>query len=211
MTEESKEMDINKKLLSEFEAKREKYLLDIIKYKAIYDEDHNNDYPFFLYLASIMNFVESHNDGCLTTLGMKSLELDISYIIKQLNDGYEINQKDLVRFSLNILDSYATCILVVGLFEFSKEMSSDFFNLNPFPTAVRDDFDQLQKKCLELIPQLKNVLDVYTLKLNNEMRKLFNQEKTKAFVKKIFDETAIKIGSVSSGIPSSVKNAKCMN
>lgn len=212
MAEESKdsfEGDINKQIKEKFETKRETYKLDMIKYKALYDENHSNDYYLFLYLGSIMNYIEYHNDGCLTNLGMKSLELDISYIIKDLNtEGKELDQKDLVRLSLNVLASYAICVLVCGMISFSKDVPT-FFELNLFPSGISDDFDTLKEKALVMIPLLKNILDVYTPKLDAKHRKYFNEEKSKGFVKRIFDDTAIKIGSVS--MPSSVANAKAMN
>ena len=213
MTEESKkpaEADIDKTLNEHFESKRNVYKLDMIKYKALYDENHSNDYYLFLYLGSIMNFIESHNDGCLSSFGMKSLELDISYIIKDLNtEGKELDQKDLVRLSLNVLASYAICVLVSGMISFSKEEPKAFFQLNPFPTGIQDDFEMLQEKALSMIPTLKHILDVYTLKLDSKHRKVFNEEKVKGFVKQIYDESAIRIGSA--GLPSSVAKAKCMN
>ena len=213
MTEESNqpaEADINKIIKEKFETKREEYKLDMIKYKALYDENYNNDYYLFLYLASILNFIESHHEGTLTILGMKSLSLDISYIIKDLNtEGKELDQKDLVRFSLNVLASYATCVLVVGMFSISKENPTAFFELNPFPTGIQDDFEMLQEKALQLIPTLKQILDVYTPKLDAKHRKYFNEEKTKGFVKCIYEETAIKLGSV--GMPSNIAQAKCMS
>jgi hypothetical protein len=67
----------------------------------------------------------------------------------------------------------------------------------------------LKEKALVMIPLLKNILDVYTPKLDAKHRKYFNEEKSKGFVKRIFDDAAIKIGSVS--MPSSVANAKAMN
>jgi hypothetical protein len=213
MAEESKdsaEGDIDKTLLEHFETKRNSYKLDMIKYKALFDGDHNNDYYLFLYLGSIMNFIESHNEGCLSPLGMKSLELDISYIIKNLNtEGKELDQKDLVRLSLNVLASYAVCVLVTGMISFSREEPKAFFQLNPFPTGIQDDFEMLQEKALKMVSLLKNILDVYTVKLDSKHRKVFNEEKVKGFVKQIYDESAIRIGSA--GLPSSISQAKAMN
>lgn len=212
MAEESKdsaEGDINKQIKEQFETRRDTYKIEMIKYKALYDENHTNDYYLFLYLGSIMNYIECHNDGCLTTLGMKSLELDISYIIKDLNtEGKKLDQKDLVRLSLNVLASYAICVLICGMISFSKEVPA-FFEVNLFPSGISDDFDMLQEKASKMIPLLKNILDVYTPKLDNKHRKYFNEEKGKGFVKRIFDESAIRLGSI--GMPSSVANAKPMN
>ena len=207
MTEMTKMTESEQKL-SELEQKHQQYVSDMICYKHLYDDNRTNDYYLFLYLASIMNFIEGHNDGCLTILGMKSLTLDISYIIEELNLGKTLDQRDLVRLSLNVLASYATCVLVTGMFEFSKT-SPSFFDVNPFPLNVRDDFEFLQNKALEMMPQLKQILDLYTPKLDAKHRKIFNEEKIKGFVKHIFNDTAIRIGSA--GIPDSIRYAKQMN
>jgi len=193
------ESEINKKLADEFNSKREKFTRDMIMYRAIYEENTTNDHPFFLYLGSIMNYIESHNGGCLTELGMKSLQVDISDFILHLQEGgfKSLHQKDLVRFLLNILNSYAVCVLASGLFEFSKTNSDAFFELNPFPSAIKDDFPTLQEKALDLIPKLKQVLDTYTTYLEPKYRVIFNQEKTKGFVKQIFNDSVVKLGSKS--------------
>ena len=196
-------------MTEQFEKTRQQFETEMVKYKYLYDENRTNDYYLFLYLASVMNFIENHNEGCLTTLGMKALSLDISYIIKDLNEKKEVDQKDLVRLCLNVLASYATCVLSTGLLEFSKENSEMFFELNPFPLSIREDFEFLQDKALVMIPTLKQILDVYTQKLDNKYKKVFNEEKIKLFVKHIFNDTAIRIGSA--GIPDSLRYAKQMN
>jgi hypothetical protein len=208
MAEETKEALSAEETKQSVEEKFQQYVSDMISYKHLYDENRSNDYYLFLYLASIMNFIERYNEGCLTVLGMKSLTLDISYIINDLNEKKDVDQRDLVRLCLNVLASYATCVLVTGMFEFSKETSA-FFELNPFPLFIRNDFYFLQNKALEMIPKLKQILDVYTVKLDSKHRKVFNEEKIKGFVKHIFNDVAIRIGSA--GIPDSVRYAKQMN
>lgn len=199
------ELDVE--LLEKSKAKREQYLTDMIKFKALNDLDEKNDYPFFLYIASIMNFVEYHNGGCLTELGMKSLELDISPYIRQLQTGEpKLSQKDLVRFLLNILNSYATTFLVKGLFEFSKEEPDNFFAVNEFPSSIREDFEKLKLKADILIEHLKNVLDAYCPHLEGKYKRIFLEEKTKGFLKPIFDPNAIKIKT--NQFPSELANAK---
>lgn len=186
--------DLDKELIERANSKKEQYLTDMVKYRAIYLEDETNDYPFFLYVASIMNFVEYHNGGCLTEWGMKSLELDISPYIKQIQTGEpKLSQKDLVRFLLNLLNSYASSYLAKGLFEFSKEEPEAFFKLNDFPSAIREDFEKLNSKAEIVIPNLKQVLDVYSPMLDGKYKRFFLEEKTKGFVKSIFDANAIKI------------------
>jgi hypothetical protein len=192
------ETEINQKLADEFNSKREKFTLDMIMYRGIYEQNTTNDHPFFLYLGSILNYIESHNGGSLTELGMKSLQLDISDFILHLQEGgfNKLHQKELVRFLLNILNSYAVCVLATGLLEFAKT-NDTFFELNPFPSAIRDDFPALQEKALDLIPKLKQVLDAYTTYLEPKYRTIFNQEKTKGFVKQIFNDSVVKLGSKS--------------
>jgi hypothetical protein len=153
-----------------------------------------------------MNFVEYHNGGCLTEWGMKSLELDISPYIKQLQTGDpKMTQKDLVRFLLNLLNSYASSFLAKGLFEFCKEDPDKFFELNEFPTLIREDFEKLNAKAEVVIPKLKQVLDTYTPSLEGKYKRFFLEEKTKGFVKPIFDPNALKINT--KGFPTDLEKA----
>lgn len=199
------ELDVE--LLEKSKAKREQYLTDMIKFKALTDLDEKNDYPFFLYLASIMNFIEYHNGGCLTELGMKSLELDISPFIRQLQtEEQKLSQKDLVRLLLNLLNSYATSFLAKGLFEFSKEESDKFFAVNEFPSTIRDDFEKLESRVSIIIPKLKEILDFYCPNLEGKYKTIFLEEKTKGFIKPIFEASAIKIKT--NQFPSDLANAK---
>lgn len=193
-------------LLAQAEVKRLDFLTEMIKYKHIWSSDETNDYPFFLYLAAIMNFVEYHNGGCLTELGMKSLKLDVSVYIARLHLGEKLNQKDLVRFLLNLLNSYAVSFLCKGLFEFAKETPTTFFEVNKFPDCVKDDFDKLETKLVDIIPKLKQILDTYSKYLDKKHTLIFVQEKTKGFIKSIFDANAIKIQT--NAMPSGLENAR---
>lgn len=186
--------EFDKELLAKANVKKEKFITDMVKYRTIWLQNETNDYPFFLYLASIMNFIEYHNGGCLTEWGMKSLELDISPYIKQLQTGEpKIKQRDLVRFMLNLLNSYAAAVLAKGLFEFCSEDPVKFFELNDFPTAIRDDFEKLDRKAVAVIPKLKQVLDSYTPMIEGKYKRFFLEEKTKGYYKPIFDPNAVKI------------------
>lgn len=206
MTELVKPTELDNELLQKGNAKKEMFRTDMVKYRLIHLEDETNDYPFFLYLASIMNFVEHHNGGCLTEWGMKSLELDISPYINQLQTGEpKLSQKDLLRFLLNLLNSYATSFLCIGLFEFAKEEPDKFFELNEFPTLIREDFEKLNKRATELIQNLKKVLDTYTPSLEGKYKRFFLEEKTKGFVKPIFDPNALKINT--KGFPTDLEKA----
>jgi hypothetical protein len=207
MTELVKPTELDNELLEKANVKKEQFKTDMVKYRTIFLQDESNDYPYFLYLASIMNFVEYHNGGCLTEWGMKSLELDISPYIKQLQTGEpKLSQKDLVRFLLNLINSYATSFLAKGLFEFCKEDPESFFKLNDFPTAIRDDFEKLSAKAEIVVPNLKKVLDAYSPTLEGKYKRVFLEEKTKGFFKPIFDPNALKIKS--NRFPTDLENAK---
>lgn len=207
MTEKVEPTELDREITEKANAKKEQFINDMIKYKNIWLLDEINDYPFFLYLASIMNFVEYHNGGCLTEWGMKSLELDVSPYIRQIQTGEpKLSQKDLVRFLLNLLNSYATTFLAKGLFEFAKEDPDKFFELNNFPLAVIDDFGKLELKATELIESLKKVLDAYTPLLEGKYKRVFLEEKTKGFYKPIFDPNAVKISK--NRFPTDLSNAK---
>jgi hypothetical protein len=192
-------------LLEKAELKKTHFLNEMITYKHIWSSDETNDYILFLFIASIMNFVEYHNGGCLTDVGMKSLKLDVSPYIARLHLGEKLNQKDLVRFLLNLLNSYAVSFLCKGLFEFAKE-SSTFFEINKFPDSIKEDFEKLELKLVEIIPKLKQILDTYTTQLDSKYKLIFVQEKTKGFVKTIFDANAIKLQT--NTMPSGLENAR---
>lgn len=198
--------ELDKELIDKANECKEYFRDEMVKYRMIFLDDVSNDYPYFLYLASIMNFVEYHNKGCLTEFGMKSLELDISSYIRKLNSGEVLGQKDLVRFLLNLLNSYATTFLSKGLFEVCKEDSEKFFEVNDFPTLVRDDFDLLNIKAEELLPKLKNVLDNTTPLLEGKYKRIFLEEKSKGFYKPIFDPNALKIQT--NRFPTELANAR---
>ena len=188
--------ELDTEILEKANLVKEKFITDMVKYKTIWNENETNDYPFFLYIASIMNFIEYHNGGCLTENGFKSLEIDISPYIHQLQTGEpKLSQKDLVRLLLNLMNSYASTYLVVGLFEFCKEDPDKFFELNSFPTSIKDDFDKLSEKAKIIMPKLKSVLDLYSTSLEGKYKTIFLQEKTKGFIKPIFDPNALKISS----------------
>ena len=208
MTElvKSEPTEVDKELIEKANAKREQFKTDMLIYRELWIMNETNDYPFFLYLASIMNFVEYHNGGCLTEWGMKSLQLDISTYIRQLQTGEpKLSQKDLIRLLLNLLNSYATSVLSIGLFEFSNEDPEKFFEVNEFPEVVKNDFEKLKKRANEIVATLKKILDTYTPSLEGKYKRIFLEEKTKGFIKPIFDPNAIKI---SKRFPTGLENAK---
>lgn len=207
MTEKVEPTEIDKQLLESANSYKQTFTSDMITYKNLYAEDETNDYYYFLYLASIMNFVEFHNRGCLTEWGMKSISLNISPYIQQLQTGEtKLTQKDLVRFLLNLLNSYAVTYLCKGLFEFCKEDEAKFFELNDFPLSVREDFEKLNAKADILLPKLKQVLDGYTPTLEGKYKRTFLEEKTKGFIKPIFDPNALKISK--NKFPTDLANAR---
>ena len=63
------------------------------------------------------------------------------------------------------------------------------------PTSIKDDFDKLSEKAKIIMPKLKSVLDLYSTSLEGKYKTIFLQEKTKGFVKPIFDPNALKISS----------------
>jgi len=192
--DENPSTDLDKSLLEKANENKEQFMTDMVKYSCIYATDESNDYSLFLYLASIINYCEYHNGGCLTELGMKSLSLDISPFIKQIQDGNKLEQKDLVRFLLNLINSYAVSVLSRGLFECCKELTPEhFFRVNEFPQNIRDDFENLERKCDDIIPKLKQILDVFSNNLEGKYKRIFLEEKTKGFKKPIFKAEAVKI------------------
>lgn len=199
--------ELDKELLEKANDKKQYFLTEMVKYKALTDLDSKNDYPFFLYLASIMNYVESHNGGCLSECGMKSLELDISpYISKLQGDETGLGQKDLVRFLLNLLNCFATSFLAKGLFELAKEDPNAFFTTNEFPSAIKDDFETLEVRASTVINSLKLILDSYCPLLEGKYKTIFTEEKTKGFIKPIFEASAVKIKT--NQFPSDLANAR---
>ena len=199
--------ELDEYMLEKANVKKEQFITDMVKYREIFLENETNDYPYFLYIASIMNFIEYHNGGCLTEWGMKSLELNIAPYIKQLQTGEpKLSQKDLIRFLLNLLNSYASLVLAKGMFEFCKEDPVKFFELNNFPTSIRDDFEKLNDKAEVIIPKLKQVLDLYTTFLEGKYKRIFLEEKTKGFIKPIFDSSAVKV--TTNKFPTDLANAR---
>jgi hypothetical protein len=83
-------------------------LSDMLMFKIICDGNRDNDYTFFLYLASIMNFAENNNGGCLTEEGIKSLRVNVLPYTKKLMSESKLTQKELLSFLLNTLNSVNT-------------------------------------------------------------------------------------------------------
>jgi hypothetical protein len=198
--------DLDREKLEKAKTDRANFLTKIVEYRSIYNEDKTNDYPFFIYIASIMNYIESHNGGCLTELGLQSLLLDISPFIAKIQTGEpKLPQKDLVRFCLNQVNSFAVTVLIKGMIEYSKE-DLKFFETNDLPEFIKTDFAEIEEKVNKLMPILKQVLDIYTKYLDGKYIKIFNEEKNKGFIKPIFDD-AIK---VKTDLPTGLKEAKEM-
>lgn len=198
--------DLDREKLEKAETDRANILSRVIEYRNIYNEDKTNDYPFFLYIGSIMDLLESHNGGCLTEWGLKSLQLDISPFIARIQTGEpKLSQKDLIKFCLNQINSYAVSVLIKGMIDYSKE-EPKFFEVNKLPEFIVNDFTEIADKLEKLIPVLKQVLDIYTKYIEGKYIKIFTEEKNNGFKKPIFDD-AIKI---KSSLPNSIKNAKEM-
>lgn len=200
--------EIDKSILETANADKEDYKNKMIACRALWLENETNDYPFFLYIASIMDFIEYHNKGCLTELGTASLKVDISGFINSIMTEQKLTQKELVRFLLNILNSYAVSVLCKGMIEFAKS-EPKFFEVNEFPNYMieNNDFEKISLKLESIIPALKKALDLYTPSVQGKYIKIFNEEKVKGFVKPIFEFDGVKIRS---GLPNNLANAKEM-
>lgn len=198
--------EADKKLTEEALANKEVFRSKMFEYGALWKLDETNDYPFFLYLGSIMDFIEYHNKGCLTELGTASLKVDISSFINSLTNQQKVTQKELVRFLLNIINSYAVSVLCKGMIEYSKE-EPKFFETNDFPAFMVDDFEKINLKLETIIPTLKKALDNYTKSIDGKYIKIFNEEKVKGFVKPLFEFDGVK---VKSRMPANLVNAKEM-
>jgi hypothetical protein len=196
------------KLLEQLQEKKEKFLIELVESRIMYLEDTENDYFLFIYLATILNFVEAHNGGCLSEVGMMSLKVNISSVLDKFvsaDTNNKVTQEELVRTSLNLLNSYAVCVLTKGMFEIAKENEEGFFKLNEFPIPVREDFDMLNNKVTDLMPKLKLFLDVYTPHLDKEHKKIFTQEKNNGFFKQIFNAEAVKTNGGLKGVENAIE------
>jgi hypothetical protein len=198
--------ETDKGLTARAEEEKKTFKDKVIEQRAIWIEDTTNDYALFLYMASILNYIEWHNKGCLTELGIASLKIDISSYIHSIKTGEpKLTQKNLVRLLLNIMNSYAVSYLFQGMIEFSRE-NKIFFEMNEFPTAVIEDkdFDVISSKLDEIIPKLKEFVEGWSKALEGKYIKIFNEERRKGFIKPLFQEEHIKIGK----LPSSLAEAK---
>jgi hypothetical protein len=162
---------------------------DMLMFKIICDGNKDNDYTFFLYLASIMNFAENNNGGCITEEGIKSLRINVMPYVNKLTTGKPklLTQKELVSLLLNTLNSYYISLLAIKLFSFYNNKRTEFLQLYNFPSDVVKDFEYLEEKIETQTPILKRFLDAWTEFLDSKYIKIFNEEKTKGFYKHIFD------------------------
>jgi uncharacterized protein Usg len=167
-------------------------LSDMLMFKIICDGNKENGYTFFLYLASIMNFAENNNGGCLSEEGVKSLRLNVLPYVDKLKTGKPklLTQKELVSFLLNVLNSYYVSLLAIKLFKFYNENETQFLQLYNFPSDVVKDFKYLEENIEKQIPTLKRFLDAWSEFLDGKYIKIFNEEKTKGFHKHIFDSNS---------------------
>jgi len=198
--------ETDKGITARAEEERKSYRDKVVEQRLLWIADTTNDYTLFLYMASILDYIEWHNKGCLTELGIASLKIDISSYIHSIKTGEpKLTQKNLVRLLLNIINSYAVSYLFQGMVEFSRE-SKIFFEMNDFPTAIIDDkdFDVISAKLDEIIPKLKEFVEGWSKALEGKYIKIFNEERKKGFVKPLFQEERIRIGK----IPSSLLEAK---
>jgi hypothetical protein len=202
--------DHDKKLMDDNLTLKNKFLTEMVRFRELNEKDLTNDYYFIQYMASILNFAEYHNDGCLTKVGMQCLELDVNPINDKIKVAMEnktdLPQKDLVRFCLYILNSYATSILIMGLFELAQ---TETIYKDSFPEAIVKDFEKSNDRVVSLVPKFKDLLDTYSNLLKDKYRTIFNEEKVNGFVKPIFNKTIEGI-QVGNSRPNDVVDAKEM-
>ena len=160
------------------------------KYRAIWSLDENNNYPFFLYIASLLDFIEYDTGGCLTIIGLNTLKMDISPYIQQFQtENPKITQKNLVYFLLSLTISYTTLVLAKQIFELSKAHPDTFFSKYKIPSDIKADFEKLETKATELIPKLKIVLETYFGYIKENYYNSFLEQTTLSFVKPVYAST----------------------
>lgn len=190
------------------EEKKDNFLDEMILARILYNEDENkdNDYILFLYVASIMNFFESHNNGCLTELGMKSLKININPILNKIiekNLLNKVSQEELVKLCLHFINSYIVSMLFISMIDFEelsrdnrkvyeKDLKHFFDKFDNLPITVKNDLKGLYEKLIDLIDKVKSFLNIFTPFLDKEHKKIFTQEKSKGFIKQIFNPHALK-------------------
>ena len=179
----------------------------IIEFKNLFDRNHTNDYYYIQYVASLLDYIERGSTGFLTDLGRKSLALDINAIHLRLYNKETLCQKDLVRFCLYMTDSYVCTVMFIGMCEVAFETKEQFFQNHPLPSGVIEDFKMLSAKAIDLKEQYKTIMDRFAPMLDSKHRTIYNEEKIKAFVKQIFANTHIQLGS-SMFRPAELDNAK---
>lgn len=202
--------DHDKQLMEASLAKKNEFLTEMVRFRELNEKDLTNDYYFIQYMASILNYAEYHNDGCLSKVGMQSLEMNISPINEKLKVAIEkqadLPQKDLVRFCLYILNSYATGVLVIGLFELARTEPT---YKESFPETIMEDFEKSNDRVALLVPKFKQLLDTYSQLLKDKYRTIFNEEKVQGFIKPIFNKS-IKDIEVGTSRPNEIVDAKEM-
>ena len=202
--------DHDKQLMEASLAKKNEFLTEMVRFRELNEKDLTNDYYFIQYMASILNYAEYHNDGCLSKVGMQSLEMNISPINEKLKVAIEkqadLPQKDLVRFCLYILNSYATGVLVIGLFELARTEPT---YKESFPETIMEDFEKSNDRVALLVPKFKQLLDTYSQLLKDKYRTIFNEEKVQGFIKPIFNKS-IKDIEVGTSRPIEIVDAKEM-
>jgi hypothetical protein len=189
----------------------EEFIEKIITLRILYDRDETNDFYLLQYMASILDYVERKSGGFLTSLGWKTMEINIQYIYGILDENLKngdktLPQKDLTRFCLYMTNCFAITVLLKGMIEIAFEENSEFLVNNPLPTLVVDDLKVLSEKCTTLIPQFKSIMDKYSLHLKDKYRSIYNQAKHRGFVKQLFNTQRIETGGVYK--PSEIMNAR---
>ena len=156
----------------------------MVSYKSKFDINEMNDYPFFLLIGAMLNFVDYGDGGVLTADCIKSLETDINPYILQIQKGNpKLSQNDLVKFCLNIINSYGVCLLFNDLYLSYLEDPVFFYDFYEFPDTIKKDFTKLSQRCSEVTPILKSIIDLYTPLLDGRYKTKFLKKKNKGFIK----------------------------
>lgn len=190
------------------EIKEQKLIDRIIEYRILTQKDLTNDYYFLQYLGTILDYIERDHTGCLTELGRMSLAVNIAPIYHKFKECKEkVSQKELVRFCLYITNCYAVCVLFKGMVEVYKANNEGFLKQNEnLPTYIFDDMIEYEDRVFNLVDMFKKIMDLYSQSLEGKYRTIYNEEKTKGFVKQIFSVQVI--NSMGNYIPNELMNAK---
>ena len=190
---------------------------NIIKYKTLFERDETNDYWFILFVAELLNHIERNSGGCITQQGLSILNLDIGSISARVNQGVQnaigfkdnslLPQREITKFCMYMTISYAVCVLFRGMVDIAYEPNSHFLENHNFPEFISNDFKKYGDRAYTLVKNFKEGMDYHSKLLDDEHRKIYNDEKAFMFVKQIFTPKFTHNFS-SKGLPVGLENAR---